>query len=201
MRLCRNLVIFVIIFLLSTLRTSTQAGSRNFTSNEDFHEVLINHFQVLTYLELHEKTINHLKHFEGFVSNRYKCPAGATTIGYGHVILKTDTIGYKVTEVTATEILKSDLEKAIVFVEKHTDLDRYREPNKVLALAQFTFNVGIGNFQRSTLRKLVLSGDSIDSELLKWTKYKRNGEYVHSNHLLLRRKTELEIFYTNYEHV
>ena len=192
----------VIIFLLSTLKTSTQEYcSRNETSFEEFNKAYAENVRRLTYLELYEQTVNHLKEFEGFVPDRYNCPAGARTIGYGHVILRTDTIGNLITEETATEILKADLEKAIVFVEESTDLDRYEEPNKVLALAQFTFNVGVGNFQRSTLRKLVLSGDSVDGEWLKWTKYKRDGEYVHSNHLLLRRKTELEIFYTIEDYV
>ena len=202
MTLCRNLVLIVTIFLLSTLETSTQASSRiEMTSNEEIHEEFKRNQQILTYLKLHEQTINHLKHFEGFVPNRYNCPAGARTIGYGHVILTTDTIGYKITEVDATKLLESDLEKAIEFVETSTGLDRYEEPNKVLALAQFTFNVGVGNFQRSTLRKLVLSGDSVSTEWTKWTKYKLNGEYIHSNHLLQRRQTELEIFYTTEDYV
>lgn len=90
-----------------------------------------------------------IKKFEGLSLVPYFCPGRVLTIGYGHT--KTTKPGMKITAKQAEDLLKEDLkyyEKAV------TDL--VRSPitqNQLDALVCFTFNVGVGNFKRSTMLK------------------------------------------------
>lgn len=98
--------------------------------------------------------INLIKEFEGIKTKAYKCPAGVWTIGYGHTkgVKKGDTC----TMAQAIEFLKEDLR---IFECAINDLVKVElNQNQFDALVSFTFNVGVGAFQDSTMRKFLNEG-------------------------------------------
>ena len=108
---------------------------------------------------------NKIKEFEGLRLSAYKCPAGVWTIGYGHTggVVRGTTI----TKERADELLDHDLLRYESEISKIQGLSQHQFD----ALVSFTFNVGIGNFMKSTLRKKVMmnpSNSTIPSEFLKW---------------------------------
>lgn len=95
--------------------------------------------------------IDLIKEFEGCKLLAYRCPADVWTIGYGHT--RTAREGLKITQERAEALLREDLlefekgvNQAVTVPLKQHQFD---------ALVSFAFNVGLGNFQRSTLLRLV----------------------------------------------
>lgn len=108
-----------------------------------------------------------IKYFEGFKGKPYLCAAGYKTIGYGHVIRAGENL-QEITEAEAEALLLRDLtltEKAI-FRLIAVPLTSYQFD----ALAAFTFNLGSGALQRSTLRQKINREEHEDAakEFLKW---------------------------------
>ncbi len=115
-----------------------------------------------------------IQHFEGLKLRPYKCPAGLWTVGYGTLIGNGKTLPpewnrlFTVSECTALlfEELRSK-EKGIL---------RYvRVPltqNQFDAIVSFVYNLGLGAFQRSTLRRKINRGDFLGAsqEFIKWNK-------------------------------
>lgn len=94
-----------------------------------------------------------VKHFEGYYSEPYHCPAGVRTVGYGH------TGKYKnqtVSRSRAKEILIEELNSAAEKVDRIVEVELTE--NQKAALVSFTFNAGEGN-----LRKLVSGQDRLNS--------------------------------------
>lgn len=117
-----------------------------------------------------EEGLNLIKRFEGFSHTIYTCPAGYPTIGYGHVVLahEHDQFAAGVTQAEATELLRKDVriaERAVLRLISVPLTDGQFD-----ALVSFTFNLGAGALQRSTLRRKVNRGEheSLPAELLKW---------------------------------
>ena len=99
--------------------------------------------------------LNLIKGFEKFVPHLYICPAGYPTIGYGHVVIRFKRSAFKdaINEEKALEILTIDVrvaERAVLAL-----VDVPLTDGEFNALVSFTFNVGSGAFQRSTLRQKV----------------------------------------------
>jgi lysozyme len=134
-------------------------------------------------MNISPKAIKMIQHHEGVRQNPYKCPAKLWTVGVGHVMfpeqgkLKIDQRDafvpapeamrkYSMEEVDA--ILRSDLarfEKGVV-----TYCPVPLTQGQFDALVSFSFNVGLGTLQRSTLRQKVNRGDMAGAaeELLKY---------------------------------
>jgi lysozyme len=103
-----------------------------------------------------------IKHHEGVRSRPYRCPANLWTVGVGHLIgdgkLLPDTWNRTFTEAEIDGLLKSDLRRFELGISKML-------PNVPLrqcefdCLVSFAFNLGLGTFQRSTLRQALLRGD------------------------------------------
>lgn len=135
--------------------------------------------------------IDLIKRFEGFSATPYLCPAGYWTIGYGHV-LKSRTNGTSITELQAEALLLQDV--------KNTEGDVRRLIPVALtqgqfdALASFTYNLGAGALQRSTLRQKILRGEHENAvlEFQKWV-------YAGGRKLpgLVKRRAQEAIFYQN----
>lgn len=105
---------------------------------------------------------------EGFRSEAYRDPVGIPTIGYGET--KGVKMGDKVTQREALEMLRrsaNDHGKGMASCIKvplsQGEYDAYLD---------FTYNVGVGAFCRSTLNKKLNAGDYEGAcrELLKWNK-------------------------------
>lgn len=140
-------------------------------------------------MNISQKGIDLIKNFEGCRLNAYKCPAGVWTIGYGHTGSEVKP-GLKITQAEAEKILKSDLVVHCNNVSKLVKVPLNQ--NQFDALVSFEYNVGYGNFSKSTLLKL-----------LNQKKYKEaSGQFekwVYANKKILsglvkRRKAEKDLF-------
>ncbi len=110
--------------------------------------------------------LNLIKGFESFSPVKYFCPAGKPTIGYGHVIRPGETFG-RIDEETGQELLAEDCGIAENFINATTP---GLSQNEFDALVSFVFNVGVGNYDSSTLKKKLKAGDKAGAaeEFLKW---------------------------------
>ena len=117
-----------------------------------------------------DEGLNLVKRFEGFSPAIYICPAGYPTIGYGHVVLSGEQERYAngISQVEATDLLECDVQMAERAVLRLTTVPLTN--GQFAALVSFTFNLGAGALQRSTLRRMVNRGENSDipSELAKW---------------------------------
>ncbi len=105
--------------------------------------------------QINKAGLDLVKKHEGFRAKAYICPAGKLTIGYGHVILKNEQ--HLKTAIISKQqgelILKSDMTKAIRAVKRYITVPL--NENQFSALCSFTFNLGGGSLQKSTLRKVL----------------------------------------------
>lgn len=112
-----------------------------------------------------------IKTFEGYRGEAYLCPAGKWTIGYGHTsgVEPGDTC----TRDEADEFLKEDLRVAENTVNaQNLDLSQ----TQFDALVSFVYNVGSGNFQNSTLLKMLKDDTGASAELeAEWKKWKHSS--------------------------
>lgn len=133
--------------------------------------------------------IEHLKKYEGFRSEPYRDVDGTWTIGYGHHMIE----GWwkdSISEISADSLLRCDLNKELNLVKQ-----RYGyEGDRALAISLFIFNCGLGNYERSTLKKLVDKNLPIDDEIVKWCHFVKANKTVTSSKLLERRQFELKIY-------
>ncbi|MBQ8761354.1 MAG: lysozyme [Bacteroidales bacterium] len=130
-----------------------------------------------------------IKTFEGYRSEAYLCPAGIPTIGYGHTsgVVMGDTC----TRQEAEEFLIEDLRHAENIVNaQNLDLNQHQFD----ALVSFVYNVGSGNFQDSTLLKLLKQDarayDTLEEE---WKKWKHSNGRVLKG-LVRRRAAEWSLY-------
>ena len=132
--------------------------------------------------------------FEGYKTSPYLCSANMWTIGWGHVLyqdqIKLPLIRkngydgklrheYKLKEDDNKVWVKSELEEIF-----KNDLIRFESgvlrlaPNLVShqskfdACVSFSYNLGLGNFQASTLRQKIIRNewDAAANEFLRWNK-------------------------------
>jgi len=135
-----------------------------------------------------QNCVDLVKHFEGFKANAYLCPANVWTIGYGRT--RNVKEGDIVNEAQAERDLLEELEEfshQVLHVVK-VELTQ----NELDALTSWTYNLGVGNLQSSTLLKKLNSGDkdSVPSEMLRWNK--AGGEVLAG--LTRRREAEAELW-------
>lgn len=121
-----------------------------------------------TYRAINESGLELIKHFEGFSPKIYICPAGFSTIGYGHKILAHEKTLEHITHTDAENILKHDLLYAERAVLRYISAEL--SDNQFSALVSFTFNLGAAALQRSSLRHKLNYGlyQEGANELLKW---------------------------------
>lgn len=135
-----------------------------------------------------DRGIELIKRFEGFADVAYLCSAGVLTLGWGHTkgVKRGDTC----TEEQATEWLRQDLVSAERSVSRL--ITRPLLQNQFDALVSFTFNLGGGALQRSTLRQKVnrMEDEAAAGEFLKWNR--AGGKVLRG--LVLRRQAEAEMF-------
>jgi GH24 family phage-related lysozyme (muramidase) len=111
-----------------------------------------------------------IKRFEGFSPIVYICPAGYPTVGYGHLVKPEERKKFAtgLTETDGEELLRRDVQIAEVAVLRliHMPLT----DGQFDALASFTFNLGPGALQRSTLRRQINRGEhrAAAAEFSKW---------------------------------
>lgn len=136
------------------------------------------------------KGIDLIKKYEGFRAKAYKCPAGKWTIGYGH------TLNVKSTDVISLDEAEYFLKKDVEFAENEVNRHNLNiNQNQFDALVSFVFNLGVGNFTRSTLLRKIKSNPNdptIREEFEKWIY--ADGKVL--NGLVRRRKDEADLYFT-----
>lgn len=126
------------------------------------------------------------KHFEGLRLVPYFCPAGYLTIGYGHLCKDKQSA---ITEAEAETLLLQDLEIAMNAVLKLCPKLKRASSGRLSAIIDFTFNLGAGHLENSTLRRRINQNewDVVPEELRKWV-YARG---VKLPGLVARREAEI----------
>jgi lysozyme len=107
-------------------------------------------------MKISDNGLNFLKELEGFSPKPYFCSAGVSTIGHGHVILSTEKFNI-ISEEDAMSLLLGDTEKAGNCIKKAVTVQLNQ--NQFDALVCFVFNIGCQAFKKSTLLKILNTGD------------------------------------------
>ena len=146
-------------------------------------------------MKISENGLNLIKEFEGFSSKPYLCPAKIPTIGYGNTYYpngKKVTLNDKpINEIEATELLSYVAQKD--FGDKILQLVKVPlNQNQFDALVSICYNIGMGNFTKSTLLKKINSSD-FKGASLEFEKWNKSGGVVLSG-LVKRRLKEKALF-------
>ena len=143
-----------------------------------------------------QNCINLIKMFEGYKPKAYLCPASVVTIGFGSTMY-TDgrkiKLGDTINEQQANELLMWELKNKSIALHG-LNLNQ----NQFDSCLSFIYNLGIGAFTKSTLRKKILinSNDTtIKDEFLKWNKARVNGELMELKGLTRRRIAEADLYF------
>jgi lysozyme len=136
-----------------------------------------------------------IKHHEGVRNRPYRCPAGLWTVGVGHLIGDGKSLPESWNKTFTSEevdgILRADLRRFELGISKML-------PNVPLkqcefdCLVSFAFNVGLGTFQRSTLRQALLRNNKKEA-MESLVKYCRAGGKILKG-LQTRRLDEKALF-------
>ena len=122
---------------------------------------------------INEHGIEMVKSFEGISLKPYLCPANVWTVGYGATVSRPtggpiDPDMEAISEDEAEALLIRDLESSERWVR--CLIKTALTENQYSALVSFTFNVGAGALQRSTLRMKLNRGEyqNAADEFPKW---------------------------------
>ena len=127
-------------------------------------------------MEVPQAAVMLAKRFEGFCRTPkndpgraypYVCPAGYHTIGFGHLCQPDHP---PVTEAEAEAYLAVDLRNALVATLRYCPVLATEPEGRLAAIVDFTFNLGAGRLQTSTLRRRINQRDwpSAGQELSRW---------------------------------
>ena len=143
-----------------------------------------------------QNCVNLIKKFEGFKAKAYLCPAGIPSIGYGSTFWTDGSrvrLGQTISMQDAEKLLAYHLANVLHIIPDNIN------QNQMDALASFLYNVGVGNFRKSTLLKLVKNNPddlNIRIEFMKWTMARKNGQMVELPGLVKRRKAEADLYFS-----
>ena len=145
-------------------------------------------------LRINEAGMELIKHYEGWRESPYLCSAARPTIGYGSTW---DRHGNAVT-LDHPDITEKQGEYLLQREVRHSEeaikrlITAELTQNMFSSLCSFIYNVGSGNFQKSTLRMKLNRGqyESAADEFPKWRK--AGGRVIKG--LVRRRKQERELF-------
>ncbi len=130
-----------------------------------------------------------IKSFEGFSAEPYICPAGVPTIGYGSTWAADGdpvTMDHPaITEAEAERLLRQEVRRTERAVDRLIAAELTE--NMFSALVSFTYNVGSGNLQRSTMRMKLNRGD-YEAAADEFPKWRRAGGRILKG--LVRRRAE-----------
>ncbi len=136
-----------------------------------------------------------IKRWEGLRLTAYKDAVGIWTIGYGHTAEAgppAPVAGMKITDKEAEDILKLDLTQYERAVTKALSI--VPSSNQFAAMTSLCFNIGPGNFAKSSVVRLLNAGkprEAADAFLL-WNK--AGGKVLKG--LTARREDEKKLFLT-----
>ena len=104
--------------------------------------------------------------WEGCVLKAYKCPAGVLTIGYGHTGSDVKE-GMTITAAQAVALFNQDIDKFSTTVEKQlgSALGKLTQ-NQFDALVSLSYNIGPGNFAKSSVPWLIFTTTDTPASLI-----------------------------------
>ena len=146
-------------------------------------------------MKISQDGINLIKKYEGVRYKPYRCPAGLWTVGVGHLIgdgkQLPDSYNRNFTNAEIDALLSHDLNRFEMGVCRMLPSLRLKQ-SEFSALVSFSFNLGLGTFQRSTIRQAMLRGDKemAGKSLLKYCM--AGGKVLKG--LQLRRLDEYKLF-------
>jgi lysozyme len=120
-----------------------------------------------------EVALHLIKRFEGCRLSPYLCPAGVPTIGYG----STRYLDGRVVQLSDPKITLDDAQTLLLCSVEQIYLPGVLKlcpnidtPNRLAALIDFTYNLGVGRLKSSTLRREILAErwENVPTELSKW---------------------------------
>ena len=156
-------------------------------------------------MRVSEDGLNLITHFEGCHKKvgrdryvPYKCPAGLWTVGFGSLIGDGRSLPYYANREYSLQECKDMLAKELRSKERGI-LRLIRYPlmqHEFDALISFTYNLGLGCLQRSTIRQKLNRGDKLGAvkSLLKYNKARVKGVYKELPGLTRRRQAEAMLF-------
>ncbi|MEM8721771.1 MAG: glycoside hydrolase family protein [Cyanobacteria bacterium P01_G01_bin.39] len=148
-------------------------------------------------MEISQNCLDIIKKWEGFRSEAYLDPVGIPTIGYGTIRYpdgRKVSLGESISEQVAEAFLLQDCEK---FARGVTEaLKTEVNQNQFDALVSFTYNLGIGAFQGSTLLKKINARkfDEAAPEFDRWVYATVDGVRTKLEGLVNRRRDERSLF-------
>jgi lysozyme len=134
--------------------------------------------------------------FEGYKAKSYLCPAGVVTIGFGSTMYQDGRkikLGDTINEDQGNQLLMWELKNKSISLHG-LNLNQ----NQFDSCLSFIYNVGIGAFTKSTLRKKILlnpNDPSIKLEFMKWNKATVGGKLTVLKGLTRRRTAEAELYF------
>jgi lysozyme len=143
-----------------------------------------------------QNCINLIKLFEGYKAKAYLCPAGIVTIGFGSTMYtdgKKIKISDTINEQQGNELLMWELKNKSIALHG-LNLNQ----NQFDSCLSFIYNLGIGAFNKSTLKKKIVANPNdatIKSEFMKWNKARVGGELMVLKGLTRRRIAEAELYF------
>jgi lysozyme len=145
-------------------------------------------------MQISNKGIQLIKHHEGVRNKPYRDCVGLWTVGVGHLIGDGKSLPESWNKLFTTEevdaLLKQDLVRFERGVQKLLPVPLTQ--NQFDALISFSFNLGLGVLQRSTLRQNILRKD-FKGAAEEFLKYVRAGGKIVKG-LVTRRNDEKALF-------
>lgn len=120
----------------------------------------------MTLMKISQQGIDLIKRFEGCKLSSYKDSVGVWTIGYGH----TNGVrsGMSITQQQAEQYLVDDIRPIERLLNGMSINFRQRQFD---ALVSWIFNLGEGNFNKSTMKKWItgnFTDEDITDQMVKW---------------------------------
>ena len=144
-------------------------------------------------MKISNKGLQLIRKYEGCKTTPYRCPAGLYTVGYGHVIGNglqlPDQFNRTFSLGEIDELLRTDLARFEQGVLRYCPV--YLTQCQFDALVSFSFNLGLGVLQRSTLRQKINRGDADAAKVI--LKYNMAGGRILKG-LIRRRQAEYRLF-------
>lgn len=141
-------------------------------------------------MKLNQSGIDFIKKHEGWRDSVYLDSAGLETIGYGHLLKSGESFDGTITKQQGESLLLHDVSIAEKAVNDLVGV--VLNQNQFNALVSFTFNLGRGNFEESTLLRLINDGN-FGAAMLEFDRWVHAGGKMISG-LVARRKKEAELF-------
>ena len=145
-------------------------------------------------MRISQRGLDLIKRYEGYSDTAYVCPAGIMTIGYGTTRINGNAIkkGMKCTREQAQTWLESDVNNFLTSASRLISEEVELNQNQVDSIASFVYNIGIGNFKKSTLLQHLNDGFFVlaAAEFARWNK--GGGKVLKG--LVERRAEEAELF-------